>query len=133
MLRVENRNLRENLGGGLRLLFGLAALLPDRGAAFPRKLRPEEVANPGKDRVLPMVEPFQPRQLVRRLRRLPAKLVRVAQLGEKFHRIVHPVHAKLQRVDILRPDIDGDFLPRRVRAARVQRKVAGLFLLSEGV
>jgi hypothetical protein len=40
---------------------------------------------------------FQPGFAVRRAGRTPAKIVDVAQAGKELNRIVHAVHAKLER------------------------------------
>ena len=131
LLRVENGNLREDLGAALRLLFGFAALLPYRLPIFCCELRAEEIANPCEDAVLPIVEPLQPSEFVRRPRRASAKLVRIAKLGEELDRIVDAIDAKLQSLDILRPHINRNFLSGRVSAAGVEREETSLLFLRE--
>src|SRR6185503_2394495 len=106
LLRIENRNLREHFCRSLWLLLGLATLLADSCPVLSGKLCPEEVANPNKDAVLPIVEAFEPGQLVRRTGRTSAKLMGVTELGEEFDGIIDAIHPELKRVHVLCPHID---------------------------
>src|SRR6185312_11242981 len=104
----------------LWLLFGLAALLANGCAIVCGKLRAEEVANPNKDAVLPIVKALEPCQLMRRTWRASAKLMGVAKLSKELDGIINAIDAELQRLHVLCPHINGHFLAGRIRSTGIQ-------------
>jgi hypothetical protein len=50
--------------------------------------------------MLPLMDLFEQRPLPRRPRHVPAELVRIFELFEELHRILHAIDAELERVDI---------------------------------
>ena len=83
-------------------------------AVFHGELAAEEAADQKPEMMLPVVKLLQPGALVDALfgaeRSSVVEAMQVGQAGEEFCRILHPVDAELQLIDILRVEMDGGFL-----------------------
>ncbi len=91
----------------------IGLMLTQTVAVFHGELAAEEAADQKPEMMLPVVELLQPGALVDVLFGAEGgsvvEAVQVGEAGEEFCRVLHPVDAELQLIDVLRVEMDGGF------------------------
>src|SRR5439155_835431 len=83
----------------------------------------ETEAHVSAQAVLPIVDAFEQRALVRRAGRASAELVRIFQLPEELQRIVDAIDAKFQCVNVEGAELDRGLASRARSAIAVEREI----------
>ena len=120
LLTIQKRHLsvsRDVQGNALKLSF-LDARRVELPAGFKAQLPAEEVPDAQPQITLPFVKALEPGFLPRQFRLLAAEGMRIFQLGEKLHGILHAIDTEIQMINLSEANPDFRLLGRRVGLAR---------------